>query len=242
MSDGPAGEQLAGEQPAGDDPAAAAQRTRLKVFGVLLTYMIAGYFVIGRLNLHRDHYWDVALPFEEQIPFVPQLIVAYALVYFVVLVGAMRIPLMQLAYFRRAARWLALNFHIAFVIFLLFPVAALHRPPIDPEASVWLALTGFYYDFDAPTNLLPSLHVQMALMGGLLCWRHGGLTAAVGLLSALTVSVSVVLLKQHYVADIAAAALIVWGTARYCGMDFRPGEWPDPAAVPAQADGRAATR
>lgn len=217
---------------------AEAQRIRLKWFGPLLLYMIGGYFVIGRLNLHRDHYWDVALPFEAQIPFVPHLIVAYALVYFVVLVGCMRIPLMQVDYFRRTARWLALNFHIAYAIFLLFPVQAMHRPPIDPEASIWLAMTGFYYDFDAPTNLLPSLHVQMAWMGGLICLRHGGFTAAVGLISAVVVSVSVVLLKQHYLADIAAALLIIGFTARRCGMDFRPGPWPDVA----QAEGDAATR
>lgn len=199
-----------------------AQRTRLLWFGALMTYMIVGYFVIGRLNLHRGWYLDPSLPFEADIPFVPQLIVAYVLVYFVVLVGFMVIPVPDVALFRRAGRWLAINFTLAYAIFLLVPVKALHRPPIDPEAGFALALTGFYYSFDAPTNLLPSLHVQMALMGGLMCLRHGGLLAVIGVLSGLTVAVSVVLVKQHYVADIAAAALIVWLTARWCGMDFRP--------------------
>ena len=83
-----AGADHPAEPPPSTANPAEAQRLRLKIFGPLLTYMIAGYFVIGRINLHRDHYWDVSLPFEAQIPFVPQLIVAYALVYFVVLVGA----------------------------------------------------------------------------------------------------------------------------------------------------------
>lgn len=200
----------------------SAQRTRLVWFAGLVLYMIAGYFVIGRFNLERSWYLDPSLAFEAHIPFVPQLIVAYVLVYFVVLAGFMVVPVADVALFRRAGRWLLLNFTLAYAIFLLVPVKALHRPPIDPEAGFALALTGFYYDFDAPTNLLPSLHVQMALMGGLMCLRHGGTLAVVGVLSGLTVAVSVVLVKQHYVADIAAAALIVWLTARWCGMDFRP--------------------
>lgn len=205
---------------------AEAQRLRLLWFGGLMLYMIGGYFVIGRFNLHRSRYFDPSLPFEADLPFVPQLIVAYALVYFVVLVGAMRIPLMQTAYFRRTARWLVANFTIAYAIFLLFPVAALHRPPIDPQASVWLAMTGFYYDFDAPTNLLPSLHVQMATMGALMCRRHGGFTAVVGIASGVVVSISVLLVKQHYIADVVAALAIVWVTARLFDLDFRPGPWP----------------
>lgn len=206
-----------------NSPRAHAQRVRLAWFFAMLAYMIVGYFVIGRFNLERGWYLDPSLALEARIPFVPELIVAYALVYFVLVVGVFSVPVEDLDYFRRGARWLALNFTIAYAIFLLVPVKALHRPPIDPDLGLAHALTGFYYDFDAPTNLLPSLHVQMAVIGGLLCLRCGGLRALIGVTCAVVVSVSVVLVKQHYVADIALALLIVAVTARICGMgSFRP--------------------
>lgn len=199
-------------------------RTRTKWIGALTVYMIVAYFLIGRFNLDRSYYVDVALPFEDDIPFVPEAIFAYAFVYLLLAVGILSLPQDDLPYYERTARWLRDNLTVAFVIFLLVPVKAMHRPIIDPEVSFSMAVTGFYYAFDAPTNLLPSLHVQMGTLGGLLCLKRGGLLAVFGVVCAALVAVSVLLVKQHYVADIALAMVILWVTARWHGMgSFLPG-------------------
>lgn len=189
-------------------------------FLVMVPYLIGGYFLLGRYNLDRSYAFDPSLPFEAHIPFVPTAIFAYALVYVVLLVGFLVIPRGDDAFFRRAAIWLGANVTIAFVTFVAVPVVAVHRPEVVPDGSVAMAFTHWYFAVDAPTNLLPSLHVQMATIGGLLCWRRGGWLGWVAMATAAVIAVSVVLVKQHYVADIIAALVVVWGTARWLGLDF----------------------
>lgn len=192
--------------------------TRERLGWILLTaaFMIGGYFGIGHYNLDRARYFDPSLAIEARIPFVPLAIFAYVLVYVVLLTGFLAIPRAEQPYFRRAVGWLALNFAIAYAIFLLVPVKALHRPVIDPSGGFALAITEWYYRNDPPANLLPSLHVQMGTIGGLLCRRRGGWLGAAGMASAVVIAVSVLLVKQHYLADIALALVIVALTARLC--------------------------
>ena len=54
----------------------------------------------------------------------------------------------------------------------------------------------------------------MALLGGLLCLRWQRWAGVVGLGLAAVIAASVVLVKQHYLADIAAAVAVVWVTRR----------------------------
>lgn len=194
----------------------AINRARLGWILLMAAFMIGGYFGIGHYNLDRARYFDPSLAVEAHIPFVPVAIFAYVLVYVVLLTGFLAIPRAEHAYFRRAVGWLALNFAIAYVIFLLVPVKALHRPPIDPSGGYALAVTEWYYRNDPPANLLPSLHVQMGTIGGLLCLRRGGWLGLAGMASAGVIAASVLLVKQHYLADIALALVIVALTARLC--------------------------
>lgn len=194
----------------------AIDRARLGWILLMAAFMIGGYFGIGHYNLDRARYYDPSLALEAHIPFVPIAIFAYLLVYLVLLTGFLAIPRAEQPYFRRAVGWLALNFVVAYAIFLLVPVKALHRPPIDPSDGFALAITHWYYQNDPPANLLPSLHVQMGAIGGLLCLRRGGWLAVAGPVAAAVIAISVLLVKQHYLADIALALLIVALTARLC--------------------------
>lgn len=203
-------------RPEPSEPARAPARAPW-VAGMMIG-MIGGYFAIGHFNLDRRWYFDPSLPFEAHIPFVPAAIFAYVFVYIVLLTGFLIIPRAEMAYFRRAVLWLSLNLVIAWAIFLLVPVKAMHRPPIEPGSGLAMALTHWYYQHDPPTNLLPSLHVQMGAIGGLLCARRGGWLGVAGPVAAAVIAVSVLLVKQHYLADVVLALVIVGVTARVCRM------------------------
>lgn len=183
----------------------------------LAGYMIVAYNVIARLNLGRTDYLDVALPFEADIPMVPEAVYAYAFVYVVIVVGALSIPIDHIDEFRLSGRWIAVNLTIAFVCFLLFPVYAEHRPEVPPSDELTLQIVSFYFFVDPPTNLFPSLHVQMSVLGGVLCWRRGPALKLFGLACAVVIPISVVLVKQHYIADIVFALVIVGVTGRVMG-------------------------
>lgn len=201
----------------------ASEPVRSRWVAGMMIGMIGGYFAIGHFNLDRRWYLDPSLPFEAHIPFVPAAIFAYVFVYIVLLTGFLVIPRAEGVYFRRAVLWLSLNLVIAWVIFLLVPVKALHRPVIEPGSGLAMALTHWYYQHDPPTNLLPSLHVQMGAIGGLLCARRGGWLGVAGLVAAAVIAVSVLLVKQHYLADVVLALVIVGVTAKVCRMgSFRP--------------------
>lgn len=184
---------------------------------VLAGYMLVGYQVTGAINMARTDYLDVALPFEADIPLVPGAVYAYMFVYIVLVVGALAIPVDRVPEFRKAGWWIAVNLTVAFACFLLLPVRADHRPPMPPEGGLTQQIIAFYFFIDPPTNLLPSLHVQMSTIGGVLCWRRGLALRVFGLLCAVSIPISVVLVKQHYLADIALALVAVGVTGRWLG-------------------------
>jgi hypothetical protein len=193
-------------------------KERAALASILAIYNFAGYFGTNVFNIHRAHYFDPSFAFEDRIPFVPVAIFAYLLVWVNLCVGVLSIRLEDMAFFRRAWRWLMLNATIAYVFFLLLPVRAAHRPVIGLTDSLAERIAGFYFYLDAPTNLLPSLHVELALMAGFLCLRHSRWLGAVALTLAGVITVSVLLVKQHYVVDIVLAVALVVATGRWMGI------------------------
>jgi membrane-associated phospholipid phosphatase len=70
--------------------------------------------------------------------------------------------------------------------------------------SISAAVTRFYYYIDAPYNLFPSLHVTYPTLATLVSWRNHKIMRWVFAAMAVVVAVSVVLVKQHYIADVVA--------------------------------------
>lgn len=193
----------------------------------MIAYFVGGYFALNRINSSRAWYVDPSVWFDAAVPFVPEAIFAYALVYTNVIIGYVSIPLRELRSYRRAIVWLALCVTIGFACFALLPVRALHRPEVVPDGTIARSVTAFYFWLDAPNNLMPSMHVALALLSGLLCRRAGPVRGAIGMVSAALVAISVVLVKQHYVADVVAAIVLVAVTARALRIDLRSKTWPN---------------
>jgi hypothetical protein len=185
---------------------------------VLIAYNFVGYFATNRFNEDRSVYFDPSFAFEAHIPFVPLAIFAYLMVWVNLCVGVLSIPLADIAFFRRAWRWLMTNVTIAYAIFLALPVRADHRPDLSAAQTLPELIAGFYFSIDAPTNLLPSLHVELAVMAGLLCLRRARWLGVGALAVSAGIVVSVLLVKQHYIADIVLALALVFGTGRAMGV------------------------
>lgn len=190
----------------------------------------AGYHAIGwTTDPGRAVALDTAL--DRAIPFVPEAVYLYGLVY-----GASLYPLFVVRsrdLLRRAALAYVLVIAASLLCFVLFPVTCAGlRPPLEAIDASTLHGWGvrLVYALDPPTNLFPSLHVGMAAIGAVAAWRASPRLAlpAVGILVATVVSICMV--KQHFVVDAVGAFLVVAVVHDRVLRPFRPAPGDEPLA------------
>ena len=157
----------------------------------------------------------LALSLDGRIPFVPESVCVYVLVYSAALSPLFLVRCRRL--FLRTALSFALAIALALLCFLLWPVTSLGlRPPLealDPSRFVeWGVM--LLYTWDPPVNLFPSLHVALAALAGLAAWKAQPAAGAFALPAVVMIGVSVCTVKQHFLVDVlagAALALAIYG-------------------------------
>ena len=160
-------------------------------------------------------HWDLALPLDEKLPFVPFFIVFYILAYVQWAVGFVMIG--------RGGKEVCIRLFsaeltakvIAMICFLVLPTTIEGLRPAAESlqgGGIWCSLTALIYRMDAPDNLFPSIHCLeswFCFRGALKLKNVPRWYAPVMLLSALLVFASTVLVKQHVLADIAGGIAAV---------------------------------
>ncbi len=173
----------------------------LLMFGV----WAIGYFLIKKfLDYNALHSFDFAL--ERRIPFAVNWTFVYLGLY-----PMYFIPLVlirdDMAYKKAAVSYLAVM-GICWPIFLLYPVTMVRPEFAVTDFATWV-LDVIYRADTPPVNCLPSMHVAMVLMCGLVLWEvHRG-WGALALAYAFSIAASTVLTKQHYVVDSVASMATV---------------------------------
>ncbi len=194
---------------------------------LLVAFYAGGYLGINWINDFRDHYYDVSLWFEKDIPFVPAMIVGYSFVF--VLVALLFLVIDNMPDFWDMCRRFFIMSMICFVIFLVFPVRMKFRPDVGVGQDWATIAVGFYFWMDKPYNLFPSMHLSASFFSAFYCLRKGPVIGWTAMTMAVIVGVSVVLLKQHYIMDVVAGFLVAW----FCSFFpfYRVGAfWRRPAA------------
>jgi membrane-associated phospholipid phosphatase len=186
-------------------PHGAALRGNLLLTGIFAAYFWLVYSTGNFVALHAGTRFQIALPFEAQIPFVPWTAAIYLTV----------MPLLWLApfIFRTPERLLPLfvtlcvEVTIAGIVFCLLPTELsfpVHTVS-GPEAmllDVTCAITLQY-------NCLPSLHVAIALTAAWAYQGAGGRRWRVSVWCwAAAIVASTLSAHQHHLADVAAGAAL----------------------------------
>ncbi|MFH1830923.1 MAG: phosphatase PAP2 family protein [Pseudomonadota bacterium] len=182
----------------------AEKREKLSWFLFMIGYFTAGYLAINWFSQARTNFYNVGFGFENQIPFMPIFIFGYLLVYLSVILFYVVID--DINDWQQGVITFLTSTTLAYIVFLIFPVRMDLRPDlyVYADSSIPLAVTRFYYYIDAPYNLFPSLHVTYPALAALVAWKNHKTVRWVFAAMAVVVAVSVVLVKQHYIADVVA--------------------------------------
>lgn len=175
-------------------------------FLLLIGFFTAGYLGTNYLASQSAYFFNVSFSFEDKIPFIPEFIVGYAGVYVAMLVAYFVIG--NILDWRRAVVSFLIAMSVAYVIFLSFPVKMTMRPDIAGQSGLFIWLTKLFYTVDNTANCFPSLHVACPTLASIVLWNNHRKTSIGMFFVAAIVAISVILVKQHYIADVISGALL----------------------------------
>jgi len=178
------------------------------LFFSVLCYYLGGYFLINLYAQQRGVSYEVGIVQEQFIPFYPVFIFGYLTVFAVIALTYAGIQ--DIAYFKKTVKAFYLCVTIHFIIFLIWPVEFQLRPVIDPTQGWIYRAVHFYYWLDLPYNCFPSLHTSNAFLCAFLLQRYRPGLGWIFFPAALLIAFSVVVVKQHYVADVVSGAFVAY--------------------------------
>lgn len=200
------------------------QERRWQVLGVLtlLVAMVFGYRVVG-LSVDPARARSLATQLDLALPFWPDSIYAYSMVYVCALYPLFAVRSARL--FSRtivAYGWVMAS---SLALFALFPVTSAGFRPDTALLDVTQFTqwgTRVTYFVDPPTNCFPSMHLSFAVLSMLVAWSARPLWGLVAAPVVLGIAVSILTMKQHYLADgvagAALAAAVWWRQVRPLGL------------------------
>ncbi len=170
------------------------------------------WIVWGTLYFAAAHVTDQprARTFDDAILAKLPLVPAFAAIYLGVHVFSI-VPYCVIPESRHLRRYLLGNLLIVVlssILWVTLPVRV-DRPTVPAELTgfgAWL-LRGVY-TFDPMTNCFPSAHCSVAVYAAIGMQHASRRLFAWGIMSATLVCISTVMTKQHYVADVAAGAVL----------------------------------
>ncbi|MEM2143196.1 MAG: phosphatase PAP2 family protein [Candidatus Thorarchaeota archaeon] len=181
------------------------------IYGVVSILIILGvsllYDVVAHVSVMLHTPVTLATPLDLMIPLVPSAIIVYWYLFY----SFLFFSYFYFAFVHREYRnALVLGFVlvnlIAYAIYLVFPV-------IGPERIV--SGTDFFslqiqalYQGDVPVNCFPSLHGSTSLLTAYALWKARKEYGYISWPIAIAVMISTLLVRQHWIADQLAAALV----------------------------------
>ena len=156
------------------------------------------------VTAHRTLRVPIHMPFELSIPLIPGAVLAYMSIYLLFLAGPFIVR--ERREFTALIRALALATFIGGIGFLLVPSQAAFAPPGD--LGIWSGFFHFADHLNLDHNMVPSLHVALAVCCIAAFSRHAGQPARALLWTwAIAIALSTLLTHQHHVIDVVTG----WG-------------------------------
>jgi len=163
------------------------------------------YYLSGWIASLRGAAFDPALGVDELFPFVPETVFVYLLAYVVVL-GVFFVRRSPAFLNRAYLAFITMNL-TAFALFVIVPAQGPDRLAISGDGDMMISIL---HAMDSRWNAFPSLHVANPWLIALLAVRERRFApvSIVLLLIAAGISVSTLLVRQHYLLDVAGGFVL----------------------------------
>jgi len=181
------------------------RRYRVPLPMMLLVCLVPFYIFIPEFLTGRTFYVP-ELALDRILPVQPMWMLAYGPLYWF-LIFLPVLVVRQDALLRRAVFAYLLVWIVSYIFFVVYPTTA--SRPVEINGTGFGAWSlGLIYAVDPPHNCFPSLHVAHSYVSALVLLRVNRRVGIAALLAASLVGLSAVLVKQHYVIDVIAGALL----------------------------------
>lgn len=149
---------------------------------------------------------------DQYIPFCEYFVIAYLLWFVFIALGFAYFIFIDQSGIQRTCFYLFVGMSVSLIIYLIFPNGQNLRVILNND-NLFQVLVSFIYSIDTPTNVCPSLHVYNSIMMCMSLLKSEKIKKRVyvsGLIiiSALLISMSTVMIKQHAFIDVIAAIIL----------------------------------
>jgi len=145
------------------------------------------------------------LPGESDIPLVPEMIIVYSLLYIAPL--GLFFVLNRRRHLKEVFQLFGMLVFIHALYFVFFPMNYVLRPPHLPE-GFFQTIVKVFYSVDGTFNTYPSMHVTFAFVSAFILKKHKHFLTIPAFIFAILVTVSTVLVRQHYILDAVSGTVL----------------------------------
>ncbi len=161
---------------------------------------------------HGPNVLFLRTPIDDAIPVVGPLVIPYVSLRAFLYGSLVLFILFRVRIFRSAALSMTAVFAVSYV-FYFFLQSFIERPTLTGD-DTFSRMIRDVYDGDQPYNDFPSLHASLSTLVAVHWLRVDSRVGTIVAIWAALIVVSTVFVKQHYVADMIAGALLAFVVSR----------------------------
>lgn len=180
---------------------------------------------------HGPYRMFLRSPIDQALPVVPLFVVPYVSLQPFIYASLVIFLLFRARVFQSAVLSMIATFLVSYVFFALLQTYV--DRPVLTGSDVFTKMVRDVYAGDHPFNDFPSLHVSTSTIIAIHWWRFGGRFTWPLILWAALIALSTVMVRQHYVADIAGGLVLAFATSFFFLRLLDPERHPLGGAPPA---------
>ncbi|HSP09067.1 MAG TPA: phosphatase PAP2 family protein [Candidatus Dormibacteraeota bacterium] len=162
---------------------------------------------------HGPYRMFLRSPIDQALPVVPLFVVPYVSLQPFIYASLLVFLLFRARVFQSAVLSMIATFLVSYVFFA-FLQTYVDRPVLTGN-DVFTRMVRDVYAGDHPFNDFPSLHVSTSTIIAIHWWRFGRRFTWPLILWAALIAMSTVMVRQHYVADIAGGLVLAFATSLF---------------------------
>lgn len=170
---------------------------------------------------HGPYRLFLRTPIDQALPVVPIFAIPYVSLEPFIYGSLVVFLVFRVRVFQSAVASMIITFLVSYVFFA-FLQTYVDRPVLTASDSLTQLIRGVYAS-DQPYNDFPSLHVSTSTIIAIHWWRFGRKWTLPLIAWAALVALSTVMVKQHYVPDIAGGLVLAFATSLFFLGVFRAG-------------------